>query len=237
MVLDSAAARLLVIAPHPDDEVIGCGGLIKRVKDGGGAVFVHVLTVGDTADACHGRVSTARQRQDEAAAVAGFLGVDDYEVSLIGNRFHLRLDQMPQVELIALIEKTSRVSIGKVKPTTVVLPEIRSYNQDHRAIATATMTALRPCVGRTRHMPGTVMTYEQLADHWTLDDPPQPNVFVGLTDEQLAAKLAALDLYESQHRESPDPRATDALASLARFRGAQSGLGLAEAFSCLRWCS
>jgi LmbE family N-acetylglucosaminyl deacetylase len=234
--IDFSRQTALVVAPHPDDEVIGCGGLIRRIKDEGGRVYVQFVTVGDTRDASHGRCSTVAMRLSETAAVAAFLGFDDYEVALVGNEFHLHLDRLAQFELVGLFERDGRLSAGRVRPSMVLMPDLRSYNQDHRAIAQAVLTAVRPACGPLRHQPAAILMYEEVADHWGADAAPTPNLFVRLTDEQLSAKLMALSLYDSQCRAAPDPRSAEALRGLARFRGAQSAVGLAEAFRCLRWC-
>src|SRR3989344_3474180 len=84
---------LLVIAAHPDDEVLGCGGLISRVKEGGGKVFVLFLTNGTTADFSGKGISTAAEREEEIKDVSEFLRFDGYRIAFAGNKFHLRLDE------------------------------------------------------------------------------------------------------------------------------------------------
>src|SRR3989338_3161172 len=95
--------RLLVIAPHPDDEVLGCAGLIAQVKKNNGRVFVLIVTVGDIKQ--YGGESKANARLEEVKQVMDFLKVDGYEVALIGEKYHLKLDTLPQKQLIDLIEK------------------------------------------------------------------------------------------------------------------------------------
>ena len=96
--------KVLIISPHPDDEVIGCGGLISKIKENGGKVYVLFLTNGDTNDFSAVGKSTSRQRNNEIEKVAKFLKFDDYEIAFEGNSYHLRLDKVPQIEIISKIE-------------------------------------------------------------------------------------------------------------------------------------
>lgn len=226
--------RVLMIAPHPDDEVIGCGGLISRVKRAGGEVYVLFMTVGETADVSDAGRSTAAERLLEVEQVADFLGFDGHHVAFPGDQYHLRLDAVPRLRLVSMIERDSVVSIAALEPTVVLLPHGSSYNQDHRRTAQAAITALRPTDATVRHQPDLVLAYEQVADGWTTDPLPPPAVFVELTDADLEQKIKALSLYASQHREHPSSRSGAALRSLAVVRGAQAGMPLAEAFHCLR---
>lgn len=232
--LDLADLRVLVVAPHPDDEVIGCGGMISRVKEAGGSVFVHFLTVGDTADLSSTGFSGAEERQVETRAVMDLLGVDDHTITFIGAEHHLRLDAMAQHDLVSAIESAGPLSVQAVEPDLVLLPGFESYNQDHRAAARAAMTALRPTGGHA-HEPAMVWVYEQPADQWNPGAVPTPNVYVSFDEEHLSQKLDALKLYASQWREPPNPRSADAIRGLAALRGAQAGTRLAEAFGCLRF--
>lgn len=223
------------MAPHPDDEVIGCGGLIAKVKDAGGSVFVQYMTVGDTTDLSEDAHSSRDARLAEVDKVAELLGIDGYDVAFEGDEFHLRLDALAQHELIAVLERTSPLAIPEIRPTLVLAPQHVSYNQDHRACAAAAVSALRPSAGMYKHQPEAVLLYEELADQWHAGANTAPNVFFGLEPGHVEAKTDALEAYVSQCRPSPDVRSCDALRALAQVRGAQSGQPLAEAYHCLRW--
>lgn len=227
-------SRILVVAPHPDDEVIGCGGTISRVKDRGGEVFVLFMTVGDTDDLSATGGSTARERSQEVEAVADFLGFDGYSIAFTGSDYHLRLDHIPQHALIGAIESGDPMSVQSLKPDLVLLPRLDSYNQDHRAVSSAVMTALRPTGGHHNHQPACVMVYEEAADQWCSGVSSPPNVMVELDDQDLERKFHALKLYATQWRDSPNPRSVEVLGGLASLRGSQAGTRLAEGFHCLR---
>lgn len=228
-------ARVLVIAPHPDDEVIGCAGLMQRVKEAGGSLYVQYMTVGDTKEWSAAGQSGCAERLREVEQVVERLRVDDYHIAYRGNAFHLKLDCAPQLSIVDLLESSSPLSLTSLRPTAVIIPSMTSYNQDHRAVAAAAMTALRPIVADLRHNPTTVLAFEQLADSWTPSATvPNPSLHVELDEAHLDAKIGAMELYASQCRESPHTRSSDAMRALATLRGCQTGVRFAEAFHCLR---
>lgn len=229
--------KILIIAPHPDDEIVGCGGLIAKAKGQGGMVFVHFLTNGNTKDYSKTGKSTAKERSREIEKVAEFLKYDNYYISFEGNSHHLKLDQIPQIDLINAIESRSPISMEKIRPTIVIFPSSDSYSQDHKAAAYATFAACRPASGRLKFQSRMVLSYEIPADQWNLKALPPPNFFIKLSPGHLKKKIAALKLYRSQLREHPNPRSINTLKSLANIRGAQSGSNLAEAFLCHRFLS
>lgn len=225
--------RLLVVAPHPDDEVIGCGGLITRIKNEGGKVFVLFLTVGDTNDFSKKGFSSRKEREKEIEQVAKYLRFDNYHIAFPGNERHLKLDTIGQHILMNMIERESRVSIEKIEPTIVVFPSPTSYNQDHRAAAVSTHATLRPGSSE-KYFVRLVISYEEPADDWTPRPKTQPNFYIPLNSTQLSTKLEAMKLYHSQIRPFPTPRSLEAIESLARLRGTQSKSEFAEGFMLYR---
>ena len=88
--INLAKQRLMILAPHLDDEVLGCGGLIHRVKQAGGEVFVLFMTVGTTQDYSQAGVSSAERRRAETEEAAAFFGYDGYHLAFPGEEHHLR---------------------------------------------------------------------------------------------------------------------------------------------------
>ena len=127
--------RSLILAPHPDDETLGCGGTISKVKSAGGEVHVVIVTLGDVKQ--YGSQSNTDTRKEEAEKALKYLGVDGYEWGFLGDEYHLKLDALPQKDLIDFFEK----KINEIKPTIVALPTICSANQDHVAVKAALNTA------------------------------------------------------------------------------------------------
>lgn len=232
--LDLKKQTLLVISPHPDDEVLGCGGLIKKIKDEGGKVYVLFLTVGDTKDYRKEGKSTENERMREVEAVAKFLKYDDYHFAFPGNQYHLRLDQLPQLEIMEKIERGTPVSLNVIKPTIVTVPGLPDYNQDHRSGTYALFGAARPAPDDTKPLQRIILGYESvpIADWWS--SPGAFNFFVPLTRDEVETKIEALKLYMSQIRSGSHPRSIESLRYLAYHRGRSAGAFAAEAFYSYR---
>jgi LmbE family N-acetylglucosaminyl deacetylase len=226
--------RILIFSPHPDDEILGCGGLIHKAKLAGAEVFVQFLTVGHTTDRSSSVSSTPAERNGEIDQVAQHQKWDGWHIAFPGDEYHLRLDRVPRLDLADMIEQESPLSIAKLRPTTVIAPHRTSYNQDHQAVAEAVHTAMRPSNARLRHHPGLVLAYEEAADQWRYDAAPAPNLLVELTEEDLDSKLTALRLYATQVHQHPHTRSEQTLRSLAVLRGMQAGVPLAEAYHAMR---
>ena len=232
--LDFKHERLLVIAPHPDDEVLGCGGLIKRIKEEGGKVYVLFITIGNTKEYSKNGNSTIQERMKEIEKVAKFLKYDDYRIVFKGDRFHLKLDQLPQKDLMSEIENGQKVSLNKTKPTIVALPYLTDYNQDHRSVSQAVLASVRPAPPDIKPLQRTILGFESVptADWW--HTPRNINFFVSLSDNDLKVKISALKIYKSQLRIGYHTRSIWAMKNLAYFRGMQIGERSAEAFYCYR---
>lgn len=229
MSLDFSEERVLVIAPHPDDEVLGCGGLIAKVKEGDGEAHVLVMTVGDSPQ--YGGRSRSQVRIKEMEMVMRYLKIDSFHLALPGNKYHLRLDMIPQRELIDVIE-SGEVSIASVKPTIVCIPFKHSTNQDHVAVSKASFTACRPVASSRKITPRVVLSYEQPETNWT-EKRFEPNFYVDIT-AHIETKVRALSTYSSQVRDGSHPRSLENVRRMAELRGAEVGVGAAEAFECKR---
>jgi len=225
--------KLLVIAPHPDDEVLGCGGLIDRVVNDGGSVYVLIATVGYAKQ--YGSVSSPRLRLEETRQVMELLGVKDYEICLKDDEHHLRLDVMPQKQLIDLIESGSKCSLDKIKPDIVAIP-FAGYHQDHKAIFSAAFTACRPKPISLKVTPNTIITYEDSMSNWS-ENIFIPNFYVDITNS-LDLKCQALSLYRSQQKlqdkEGLHFNSIETIKALAKKRGREVAVEAAEAFMLRR---
>ncbi len=226
---------LLVVAPHPDDEVLGCGGLIQKIKNEGGKVYVLFMTVGDTKEYSQNGVSTLSERLAEIEAVAKYLAYDDYAIAFKGNKYHLRLDTIPQKEIIAQIESESPVSLQAIQPTILATPFLDDYSQDHLSTTRAVFSAARPAPPASKPFQYKVLGYEcvSVADWWSR--PRTINTYLPLSDEELNEKISALGLYASQIRTGYHARSLHSLKTLAYFRGLHIGQKAAEAYYSYRW--
>src|SRR2546427_7368143 len=149
---------MLVIGPHADDEVLGCCGLINKIKDNGGQVYVLVLTIGGYSRIGGERV-TRETWKNQFLKVTKFLDIDRYDIIFYEKNIRY-LDTIPQVEIINYIEFKSKVSISKIKPTIVAIPTVFSSHQDHIYTYKAAITALRPHPQSSSYLPKLVISYE-----------------------------------------------------------------------------
>jgi len=227
--------RVLVLAPHPDDEAFGSGGLIHRVKRAGGKVFVMYMTVGTTHDFSKRGVSTKDERIKEVERAARSLRLDGYRFVFPGNQYHLKLDTVPQKDLINEIERGKRISLESTRPTMVIATAPGDYNQDHRAVAMALMAAARPAPPAQKHSPATVLFSEFTGNAWTAAGHiTPPSFFVDLRADDLAAKVKAVRCYKSQLKYPNSPISVKGVTTLAAMRGMQSGTRWAEAYTVKR---
>lgn len=221
---------LLVVAPHPDDEVIGCGGLIAKVKKNGGKVYVLTITVGNQQQ--YGSVSDSKVRAEEFERVMGFLEVDGHDLVYADDKYHLRLDTIPLKELIDLIENKSKISINNIKPTIIAIPFGKGYFQDHSVVFKAAFAACRPKPKDLKHMINTVLVYDIPPDSWGTET-FNPNFFVDISNE-IEIKKKALSLYNSQSHPDPHLCSIENIERISKCRGSFIGVNAAEAFECLR---
>jgi LmbE family N-acetylglucosaminyl deacetylase len=226
--------RILVVAPHPDDEVIGCGGTIIKAVKQGAEVHIMVVSVGDLVRVGDGGdMRTASERVLELERVRKYLGAAGAEVLMTDEERHMRLDAIPRRDLVALIERDCKTSVRNLKPDIVFVPA-PSYNQDHEAVFRACITACRPHDPKALPV-ASVLLYEYPPNSWCL---PQerflPSLYVDVTDH-LDRKIEAYKLYESQARAGLHQNSPDNVRDLALLRGKEIGVVAAEAFQTMRF--
>ena len=223
MLISFKNARLLVIAPHADDEVLGCGGLISKIKSVGGKVFVLIFNVGSIEKYNNKKFTDLRKK--EAAAAMKFLKVDRYDTIFDSPNDNRYLDAKPLHELISKIETESKVSLTKIKPTIVAIPSINSHHQDHIHIFKACIAALRPL---NKPIIDTVISYEA-PEHsrWSASGVFQPNLYIDI-EKHLTRKISAFYKYKSQIRMGGRDKHT--IKNHAEYRGKEAGRKVCEAY-------
>lgn len=228
-----ASQRLLVISPHADDETAGAGGLMLRIKEAGGEVFVMVLTVGDlkhySAEENQTMGSTRATELENAMTV---LGVDDWEICFHDNNLHLRLDSIPRRDIVSMIERDARLAIDKIKPTMLALPA-PSFNQDHEILFKAGITASRPHLATLKPFQRCVLTMDAPQLAWGAV-PFLPNFYIDISDH-IDKKIQAFECHKSQLRPDPHQGGSEALRTLALSRGREISVFAAEAYDCMRF--
>jgi len=222
---------LLVIAPHPDDEILGCGGLIAKIKDLKGRVYIIMFAVGNVKQ--FGGESRTDKRRREVRNVMEFMKIDGYEIIYTDDNIHLKLDILPRKELIDIIEYKAKFSIANINPDIIAIPSLACQNQDHEAVFHASFTACRPRVKEGLNNAPMVLVYEQPDILWTSRG-FRPNFYVDISN-YLNIKLRALSLYSSQMRKEPNLRSIENVERMARLRGSEVCVEAAEAFECYRF--
>ena len=214
--------KLLVIAPHSDDEVLGCGGLISKIKNEGGKVFVLIFNLGFE---INDTIESQETRKKEVKEAMSFLNVDDFHIVHDQPDNNRDLDAKPLHSLIEIIESTSKVSLEKIRPTMVAIPTIFSHHQDHVHVHHACISALRPINSPISNI---VLSYEA-PEHsrWSASGIFEPNLFVEI-DDVIDKKIEAFYKYQSQVR--LHGRNRDSILNQARYRGQEVGKNLCEAF-------
>ncbi len=216
--------RILVFAPHADDEVLGVGGTMARYTEEGNQVYVCVVTVGQASMFPQSVITAIR---GEALAAHNLLGVHE---SVFLELPAVLLSEVPRYEINGKLCKV----VEKVKPDIVYIPHFGDMHYDHTLVAQAAMVAVRPINGCTIKE---VYSYETLSEsEWNTPHVVNsfiPNTYVDISS-QLDKKRKAMECYQSQLKEFPHPRSIRALESLAALRGSTVGINAAEAFCLLR---
>jgi LmbE family N-acetylglucosaminyl deacetylase len=224
--------RALVIAAHPDDEVLGCGGTIARYRMSGVDVRVVFLAEGVTAryadDELNSQevIAKSENRNRNAIKALNILSVPQDQVFL-STRPCCRLDQVPLIHLVKEIEQ----HLNEIRPDQVLCHSAGDVNIDHRIANEALRAAIRPSPGSSIR---SVLNFEVLSStEWNTDSPFAPTTFVDIS-EVMDLKVEALAAYGDEMRPAPHPRSPEVLRALATFRGTQVGVRYAEGFSVFR---
>jgi LmbE family N-acetylglucosaminyl deacetylase len=222
--------NVLVVAAHPDDEVLGCGGTAARLAREGHSVYMAIL----------GEGITSRHRQREGAdpaalknlrvcsqRVADLLGVKELSLhDLPDNRF----DSLPLLDVIKVVEEL----IERWRPSAIYTHHGGDLNVDHQVVSRAVLTATRPVEG---HPVRELYTFEIASStEWTFQQVApvfRPNVFVDIANT-LSLKVEGMRQYESEARKFPHPRSPEALTAIAQRWGSVAGCKVAEAFEAVR---
>lgn len=214
--------KILVIAPHADDEVLGCGATIAKYAKLGAEVHVCIVTKAYTPDWSEEFIY---KRKEEIAAVASILQISsvrclDYPT--------VKLDTIPQKDLNESIMKV----VHELQPQIVFIPGKNDLNKDHRIVFEAALVATRPQNGSSIHK---LLSYEVLSEtEWGMPlGSFEPNVFEDVT-LTIDKKIEAMRAYASEVQSPPHPRSLEAIKVLARKRGFEVGINYAEAFSLVR---
>ncbi len=221
--------NVLVIAAHPDDELLGVGGTVRRLSNEGKSVHAVIMAEGLTSRSGHrqdtDKIELAHLQEDarNAAQEVGYASIEF--CGFPDNR-------MDEVDLLDVIKVVSRY-VEKYQPDTIFTHHYGDLNIDHRITCEAVLTACRPvgkyCVKR-------IYAFETPSStewNYNYDKPFTPNVYVDVSDT-IVAKVKGMNCYRTESTNYPHPRSEKALRALGQYRGSNAGCDSAEAFMLIR---
>lgn len=218
---------ILVVAAHPDDEILGCGGTIARHADAGDDVHVVIMAEGITSRNQTRNIDTHRHELERLGDIARdanrLLGATSVTLHGLPDN---RLDSVDRLDVTKLIEE----ELARLRPSVVYTHHAGDLNIDHRVVHDSVVTACRPLPGSSVR----TLAFFEVPSSTEWQTPASgsvfaPNWFTDIT-ETLPAKLKALRVYRSEMRPWPHPRSLKAVEHLAHWRGASNGIHAAEAF-------
>ena len=213
--------NILVIAPHPDDEVLGCGGTIGRLSHEGNTVTLCIVTKpyppewsAEYIEKKTGEIERSNEKLGIQTTISlGFPTV--------------KLDTVPQKELNDALSQV----IADTEPDLVFIPHRGDLNMDHRIVHEAALVATRPLSSRVRK----ILAYETLSEtEWGRSIAHfHPGVYVDISGF-IRLKQEAMLLFETELKTAPHPRSVELISALATKRGSEIGVKYAEAFMLIR---
>lgn len=216
-------SRVLVVAAHPDDEVLGIAGTVMRHVENGDEVRCLIAATGMAARGDDKeKIEKLHQKTRMAAKVVGYTNIKFLDFP------DNKMDSMPLLDIIQPIE----CEIDSYLPDVIYTHFENDLNIDHRLCYEAVLTACRPIGGYTPK----IMTFETLSStEWQKSSSGtfSPNLYVDI-EKYMERKIEALLIYDTEVREYPFPRSPEGLKILAGYRGLESGLRFAEALELVR---
>lgn len=219
-----SSPKALVIAPHPDDELLGCGGtLLRRKAEGAELCWLIVTAMKEDFGWPVEQIQSRENEIDKVATAVGFDRVVNLRLPAA------RLDAMPLAQIIGEFSEV----FGSFQPTEVFVPHRGDVHSDHRVVYEAAISCCKwfryPSVRR-------VLSYETLSETdfgLAREEVFAPNFFVDISST-FERKLELLSIYRSELSALPFPRSFDAVRAMAQVRGVAAGCLAAEAFELLR---
>lgn len=218
--------KILIVAAHPDDEILGCGGSIIKLRKNND---INVLFMTNGVSARGKNKINEKKRKDECLKLFKYLGIPKPQF------FNFPDNRLDKIELLKIIKKIE-IKINSFRPETIFTHYSNCLNIDHRKTFEAVNTACRPINNLSVKK---ILSFEiPSSTDWTLFRGKnfQPNYFIDISKE-IKKKLKSLKFYKSELRKYPHSRSLKAVESLARVRGVSCGVKFAEGFYLNRYLS
>jgi LmbE family N-acetylglucosaminyl deacetylase len=220
--------KIMIVAAHPDDEILGCGGTVARMINEGAEACTVILGEGITSRddkrdfiLRQDEIEGLQSDSSKANAIIGIKRIYTFDVS------DQRFDSIDLLDIIKIIERVK----NEFQPNIIFTHFANDLNIDHQITNRAVLTATRPMVGETVKE---IYAFEVLSStEWNYPLSFHPDYFVNITGT-IIQKMAAMEKYKSELREYPHPRSLKGIELQAKYRGMCNGMGYAEAFQTLR---
>ncbi len=221
--------NILILAPHPDDEVLGCGGMISKEVKNGNNVFVAIMTNGNVGAPELFPIEGTKRGRVEAKKAHDLLGVKD---TYFFDFPAPRLDNYASYKINISISKL----LNDLEIDDLYIPHRGDIHKDHRVIYESALVAARPVKKQNVKR---ILSYETLSEtEWAApfgDDVFIPNVYIEISDDDLSNKVKAFECFsEPRIKFAPHSRSSDGIKTLAKYRGSTITTYYAEAFSLVR---
>lgn len=220
--------KILIIAPHADDEILGCGGSIVKHKENKDIVYVLILTNASKGNRSKYSDKYIKIIRNEALEAHKYLNIDN---TFFENLPAPQLDQFPLFKIADII----RDYLLNLKINTIYIPNYSDSHIDHKLIFEASLVSTRPFNG---NMVKNIFAYETLSEtEWSFPYQEyvfKPNYFNELSKRQLMNKINSFKFYKSQLKNKNHTRSAESIDLQAKFRGSSIGRKYAEAFFHLK---
>jgi len=223
MIVNKKKPSILIVAAHPDDEILGCAGSVAKLIKDGYEVFSLILGEGITSRDAKDK-NDLNKLHEHARKASKSLGIKKLFIhSLPDNKF----DTVPLLDIVKFVEKVKK----EVKPVIIFTHYVNDLNIDHQITYKAVLTATRPITEETVKE---IYSFEVLSStEWNYPLSFSPDVFFDIT-ETIDLKLKAMKEYKTELKSAPHPRSLAGIKLSAKIWGMKVGMKYAEAFKSVR---